>query len=246
MKPFKFKLLLCLYLSIFHISNSSAEEFTLAIEDSWPPYATSDGYGYSRIIVEEAYKLEGIEPIFAPMPYARALLLTKQGVTNGCFNVTRQKSTEAAYLFGEEPLFIAKASLYTTKNQSKNFESLKDLPDKFKLGVIKGYEYGDIFEKEKERFEILGVNSQAQLIQLLQKKRIDGAIMFNGVARYHFKLMGVNATTFIPVFTNHISHIYVAFNKKDTLSAMYAKKLDDGLKKLKNSPRYIEIFSSGL
>ena len=237
-------LALITFICLIH-TNVQAEDkppFVLAIEDSWPPYADEYGQGYSRVIVEEAFRAVDLAPEIQTHPYARALYLAEKGLVNGCFNVTRQKSTEAVYHFGEEPLLIAPASFFIRPDYVLQAKTLKDLPDDFKIGVITGYEYGDIFEEEKHRLKVSDVRTQEQLIQMIKLEHVDGIIMFDEVARYYFNKLGLSQNNLERAFTNHVSDIYIAFTKDNPASKYLSKELDKGLKILKNSRKYNLIF----
>jgi polar amino acid transport system substrate-binding protein len=208
---------------------------TIAIEDSWPPYADHNGRGYSRDILERALELSQTNYIIQVEPYARALYLTKTGSVNACLNVTRQASTEAVYHFGEVPLLIAEASVFTPKNAQKKLESLHDIPDGYRVGIITDYEYGDLFEKEKLRFDLSKVRTQEQLINMLKTGRLDAMIMFDEVYKYTMAKMNLDEDVFYKSFLNHSSDIYVAFNKDDPNSATYSALLDKGLRRLKTT-----------
>lgn len=229
---------LIIYAFIFNAPSAHAHELKydslkIAIEDSWPPYADENGQGYSRDILEKALKYADIEYEIQVEPYTRALYLTEIGTTNACLNVTRQKSTEAIYYFGTEPLLYADAYFFVEANKDVHFKSLKDVPDQFNIGVIIGYEYGDIYEQEKHRFNLTEVRSQEQIIQMLHTGRIDGAIMFDEVYKYNIEQMALDENILKRVFLNQTSDIYVAFHKDDPESKYYADKLDAALKALR-------------
>ncbi|NRB37682.1 MAG: transporter substrate-binding domain-containing protein [Pseudomonadales bacterium] len=83
--------------------------------------------------------------------------------------------------------------------------------------------------------------NQDQLIKLLVNKRVDVAIMFDDVASYTLKTMGVDGAIIKKGQRNHVSDIYVAFSKKHADSVALAKKLDDGLRQLKARGEYQKI-----
>lgn len=226
------------------VNAESAQKLVLAVEDSWPPFANEQGDGYSKDIIIEAFKDTEIEVEFVLRPYIRALQEAKSGLVDGCFNVTRQQSTEAVYYFGEEPLLEAKAS-YFILSQDKapsGVTSLADLPDNTHIAVIKGYEYGDIYEEHKDRFRVTEVRTQSQIIEMMKKGRVDGAIMFDRVAESTLNKMSLPKALIKPVFLNHKSDIYVAFNRENEKSPAIAATLDLGLKQLKATDAYLKIF----
>jgi polar amino acid transport system substrate-binding protein len=232
------------------IEQSAAEDrmkLTLAVEDSWPPFANELGEGYSKDIVSAAFKDTNIDVEFVVRPYARALREAKSGLVDGCFNVTRQQSTEAIYHFGEEPLFEAKASYFVLSGREQNgavlqAQSLAEIPDDTRIAVIKGYEYGTVYEQHKARFLIIEVRTQSQIVDMLKKSHVDGAIMFERVAEATLKKMVLPTDLLRAVFLNHTSGIYVAFNKANEKTSYMAEVLDTGLRRLKSSGAYMQIF----
>ncbi|MEC9234777.1 MAG: transporter substrate-binding domain-containing protein [Pseudomonadota bacterium] len=215
--------------TLVYAHDMESEVFKVAIEDSWPPYADENGEGISRDILERALKYSDIEYEIQVEPYSRALYLTQIGATNACLNVTRQASTENLFYFGSEPLLYANAYFYVRADKDVDFKSLKDVPDKYNLAVMMGYEYGDIFEQEKYRFNLLEVRSQEQIINMLITDRIDGTIMFEEVQKYTADKMGVDQALFKKAFLNQISDVYIAFHKDAPKSKEYAEKIDAAL-----------------
>ena len=211
------------------------EQFILAAESSWPPYAKEDGQGISREVIEKAYALVGMKVTFVIVPYARALHLTKQGDVDGAFNVTRQQSTERDFLFGEEPLLQAAASFYFPPDSNLNFDSILDAPNRMSVAIIIGYEYGDLYDKQRYRFSEVAVTSQKQIIQLLRRNRVQSAIMFDRVAEYHLEQLKLPKDSIRKGPLNHISNIHVAFSRNRPSARDAMIKLDEGLRLLRLS-----------
>jgi polar amino acid transport system substrate-binding protein len=221
-------------LAIFALTLSqkciAVETLTLAAENSWPPY--SDKNGISKDIIQAAYKAVNVKVKFIAVPYARALKMTELGQVDGVFNVTKQKNTTDIFNFGNTPIFQATASFYYRHDSTINFTSTNEIPNGTSVGVIIGYEYGDNYEANKGRFSEVRVANQIQLIELLIKKRIEVAIMFDEVVKSKLEEMGLTLKAIKKGETNHKSNIYVAFSKlKNTHHAM--KLLDEGLVKIK-------------
>ena len=207
---------------------STAESITLAVENSWPPFADKNGNGISKKIIQAAYNSVNINVEFIAVPYARALRMVEQGQVDGAFNVTKQKSTLEKFHFGEVPILKTSASFYYHIDSAMNFLSTSEMLKDTSVGVIIGYEYGDNYERNKHRFKEVKVANQAQLIQLLRKKRIDVAIMFDEVVKSKLENMKLSLDDIRKGHINHESDIHVAFSKaKDTAKAM--QLLDKGL-----------------
>ena len=212
-------------------------EIIIAAEDNWPPFSDEKGKGLSAAIVSAAYALTGYRIRTTPVPYARALYYTERNKTNACWNVTRQQSTEAKYLFHQIPLFKASSSFYYTK-EAKPYKSLLEIPDKAVVGVILGYEYGDLFETEKRRFQLIEVSSHEQLLALLHDDKLDVAIFFDDVLQYYLKRLKRTDLKIVRGELNYVSEIFVAFNKEDPLNQQRAAALDQGLRLLHETGDY--------
>ncbi|MBO2555916.1 transporter substrate-binding domain-containing protein [Shewanella algae] len=215
----------------------------LAAEDSWPPFADRTGQGLSHQLITAAFSIEHIQVESLIVPYSRALMMARKGQVQGVFNVTRERSTEPDFLFGEEPLFVANASFYYNRNRPLNAQNKWQLPKGSVVGIIKGYEYGDEFAKLSRQLQLVPVASQEQLLNLLLLNRIDAAIMFDKVAEGFIKRMGVEEEI-LPAFSNHQSRIFLAFSLQNASSPKLAKALDEGLRQMKQSGQYQQIISS--
>lgn len=218
----------------------------LAVEDSWPPYADSNGEGIATDIVRQALAVMGIKLFLKVSPYARVLDEVEKGIVVGGYNVTRQASTQEKFLFGEQALLTASASFYfpAGNKQVAQYQNIADIPNGFSVGIIIDYEYGNDFEQHKHRFKHVYVSSQKQLINMLKLGRIDSAIMFDEVASYTLQSMNLNKTTIQKGPLNHTSDIYVAFSSAHTDALFFAEKLDAGLLHIKQNGDYDKAFSN--
>jgi len=240
-------LLLCTLVSaVCSAEQESRDRPMLAVEDSWPPYADENGLGYATSVVVAAYRAVGIEPEIHVQPYARVLKATEDGRVDGGYNVTRQATTEAVYYFAEQPILVASASFFTLPGDDRKFGSIEDVPDGFSIGLIKDYEYGDQYEKHRHRFREVRVNTQKQLIQMLLSGRIEAVILFDEVANFNLEQMGLQQNSLQARFVNHVSDIYVAFNKSDRVAHHWARELNRGLKLIIEQGIYNQIFDGSL
>jgi polar amino acid transport system substrate-binding protein len=76
---------------------------------------------------------------------------------------------------------------------------------------------------------------------MLRLGRIDGAIMFDAVAKYTLKSMDLAEASLQKGPLNHTSHIYVAFSRSHNKAQYFADKLDQGLTNLKESGQYQQL-----
>ena len=223
-------------------AESSRLPVRIAAEDNWPPFSDEKGKGLSAQLVSAAFARSGYKIETVVVPYARALYYTAKGKTDACWNVTRQANTERDYLLHQQPLFQAPSSFYYHK-LAKNYRSVAEIPDGAVVGVILGYEYGDLFEQHKKRFQLVEVSTHPQLISLLQHDKIELAIFFDDVLDYYLAQQAFRRVRLQKGQLNHISDIYVAFSRATPRSAELAKALDAGLNDLQRSGDYQRMLS---
>ncbi len=224
---------------IFSI-NVQGKDIHLAVENSWPPFANEHGQGLSTSLVTRAFSEVGVTTKISVVPYARALSGTQAGIYDGCYNVTRQSSTESIFYFGKSPILQASASFYYRQGDAFPYDTIEDIVDNTKIGLIRGYEYGDVYEQHKGRFVETRVGQQQQLIAMLNMERFKTIIMFDRVAVFNVENMNLK-NGISKGFINHTSDIYVAFSKEFSQWEFYAKKLDEGIAILKKKGLYEKI-----
>ncbi|MCP5160868.1 MAG: transporter substrate-binding domain-containing protein [Hahellaceae bacterium] len=228
-------------------------ELLLGVENSWPPFADTNGLGYSTSLVNHAYAAVGIQPRIQVFPYARVLKLVEYGNLNGGYNVTRQPNTESQFLFGSRPLLMASARFYFRNGKEQPYSSLEEVPDHTHIATIIDYEYGPDFEANKHRFQLTEVSSQEQIIQMILTGRVDTGLMFEEVAHYTVEKMkavpgkihsDTQALAEGRIF--YTSKIYVAFDKHNPENLKYAQLLDEGLRLITLNGVYQQILDGKL
>lgn len=242
-------LLVPLFMPLFSQTAIAEEAFSqtnsvvLAVEDSWPPFAGSEGQGIATNIIEKALAEVDIRLILKVSPYARVLDEVEKGIVVGGYNVTRQTSTEEQFLFGQQALLTASASFYfPAKNiQTQKYTNIADIPDGTRLGLIINYEYGDLFDQHKHRFKQVRVSKQTQIINMLKNGRLDSAIMFDAVATHTIMTMKLEPTSILKGPHNHTSNIYVAFSLQHKDAQYFSDKLDQGLALIKANGQYKKL-----
>jgi len=224
----------------------TSSQVQLVTENSWPPYSDVNGQGLSTDLVTAAYRAVGQRVAVEAMPYARAEQQIRAGLTDGGYNVTRQASTEDLFLFGQEVLLTAPASFYVNAGGGANYKSYDDIPTGVHIGLIIGYDYGDIYQEHAHRFEEVRVSKQSQLIKMVKAGRIDAAIMFDRVADYTLRELDLPVDAIDKSFQNHVSNIYVAFSLKRASSSHHAELLDEGLRLLHKTGEYQTLVEQSL
>ena len=212
----------------------------IAAEDNWPPFSDSKGQGLSELLVKAAFATQGYQISTVVVPYARALHSTRQGTTDACWNVTRQQNTEQEFTLHKIPLFTADSSFYYYRTPQP-YDSAAQIPNGTAVGVILGYEYGDLYEQHKHRFQLVQVSTHSQLIGLLNGGKLDLAIFFDDVLGYYLHKEGLKAQHIQRGKLNYRSEIYLAFSKENPQSSKRAAALDAGITELKKSGVYQQL-----
>jgi polar amino acid transport system substrate-binding protein len=212
----------------------------IAAEDNWPPFSDSQGQGLSEQLVKAAFATQGYQITTVVVPYARALHFTSQGTTDACWNVTRQHNTEQEFTLHKIPLFTADSSFYYYRTLQP-YDSAAQIPNGTVVGVILGYEYGDVYEQHKHRFQLVQVSTHSQLIGLLNSGKLDMAIFFDDVLGYYLQKKGIKAQHIQRGKLNYRSEIYLAFSKENPQSSKRAAALDAGITELKKSGVYQQL-----
>jgi polar amino acid transport system substrate-binding protein len=226
-------------LLLLFVMTSAAHALTLAVEDAWEPYANPDGTGMSTDIVRAAFKSVGIEATFETIPYARLLQEVQAGKYVGGFNVAREPSREDAFLWGREMLFLARAHYYHCRPRLLEASGATELQNGEKVGVILGYEYGELFHKNNRISKVWGKRHD-QILRMLQAGRVDMVILFEKTANLFLNELKLQEEVFA-AFPSEPSRIYVAFSRQHPEAGHYLDKLDEGLARIKASGEYQAI-----
>lgn len=213
----------------------------LGAEDSWPPYSNANGDGISTQLIKAAFAKSNLTPTFQVLPYARVLHDLQSGKIDGGYNVTRQSTTKDKYIFGQVPLITVEAYWFFLPGIHPQIKSIENIPSTFRVGVIRDYEYGDIYENHRHRFKEIQVSQQSQIIRMLKQGRIDAAVMFDREAEFALKAMNWDATIFEKRFLNHRGDVYLAFSPKNPQAKWLAEQLDKGLLMMKETGEYDQL-----
>ena len=131
------------------------------------------------------------------------------------------------------------------KSTQFDWTNISDLKPYY-IGAALGYAYSVDFEKGEERgdFKVFRVNKEKSLIEMLLTKRID---VFPANREVGLQLIHSQAPEAFNQFAIHpkpisLKPVNLAF-KKDPKSQLLLAKFNAGLKQLKESGRYAEIYS---
>tara|TARA_R110002167_G_scaffold50678_8_gene147466 strand:- start:732 stop:1517 length:786 start_codon:yes stop_codon:yes gene_type:complete len=252
MKNTLFKLsLLVLALTISQAQAKESTSETLTIHsDNWMPFngdPKAKNKGYIIDLVTEIFEPEGIKIEYTITPWARSLILCKQGKINAV--VGAADVDVPGFVLPEEALDFTYEAFFKLKENPWFYDGDINSLESQKLGYIIDYATrSDILtyfdqHKKTDKVQLVGGNNPLkQNIQKLVHHRISILLENSNVIRYHLKEMKLSDKI---VFAGNLYqkpfNMYIAFSPKHPKSEIYAAIFDEGFRELKANGRVNEI-----
>ena len=169
-------LLLSLILFGIHSHAQNNDQPLIFATDHYPPYHSKDieGGGYIHQAVVEAFKRSGRNIQVQSLPFARALVYTREGEITGLFTVWHRKEREKFALYSD-PLPANDVVFFKRKERSITYTDVQSLQP-YTIGTVIAYAYPPAFARadylHKEAAKDNSVN-----MQRLISGRVDLAVM---------------------------------------------------------------------
>jgi len=244
------KSLICIALVIFSLSNITfgiAEETVTVDLGEWEPLISKSYkyYGVVSRIVEEAFALEGINVEYRWVPWKRAYKEVLQGKSLASPGWSKSEEREKEVLFSES-VFEKYQVFFHLKSFPFQWESYDDLK-KYKIGVTRGYFYGEEFKEavENGKIKVDVTTTDEQNFKKLVYNRFD-IFPVNLITSYHIARKSLSPTelelityhpkNLAPPSTNHV--IFVKNEKGERILQLFNK----GLNRLKESGKIDQYF----
>jgi len=219
-----------------------AETIELYAEDSYSPFSNPDGSGIVNKVVIAAYREVGIDVKIRIIPFVRIVKWLGEGKGLGGFSAVKTPDSEDKFIFGEQPVYQVTTKFFYATKRPIEVKSEKDLNNsRLQVGEVNGYMYHPEYYQYK--FKRQKAQSEERLIKMLLLGRVDLAYITEKVIDYHLSLMKLPRESLKSISSIGVVSVplYVAFNKKHPKAKYYAKMLDKGLLKLKESGRYTPL-----
>ena len=161
--------------------SSEAKIFQFAT-DPWPPYfldtnsdVVEQGLGH-QLVTELFHKIPEYAPSFPKTPWKRGLIELELGVKDAiALLLNTEERTE--YMVFTLPVIKSPSLIFYNKANFVNGFEWNHVDDlsQFKIGVVRGYSYGEMFDRyiETKPDNIFEVTTSKQLFHMLQRKRLD-------------------------------------------------------------------------
>jgi polar amino acid transport system substrate-binding protein len=228
----------CVILTFFYFCNLSWASVRLVVaSDTWCPYICDDQQspGYIVEIVRDIFHQNNISLKFESLPLARALQFVASNQTDIVLGLTEEQIIE--HKLGKSQLSVGRPTLdYFVINgnpwrYTSNTELIKHLGDDKKIGIIKGYSYGEFFNNliasRPHSFYVSHGNTPLDTnLNLLNAGRID--ILIDNKYTVLFSAQPERRQNLVHAGTEgETGDIYVGF--APLLSTDYINMLDQGI-----------------
>lgn len=228
----------------------AANRDVLLASGEWPPYAgpSLPGYGCDSRVITESFALAGIHVQYTFLPWARGLLLSRNGLVDGTFEWENTEEQRKNHFVSSEPVSRQEWVLFQRRETSVNWRWVEDLRH-LRIGLTIGYIYSEAFKAMQAKYPATFTRAPSDLLnfRMLLNHRIDLFPMERSVGQYLLKTNftpGEQAALVIhskPLceFTPHLLlSRAVAGNERRI------RLFDQGIRQLRASGRYREIMAA--
>ena len=232
---------------------ASAQEWTTVrlTNGEWQPFLSKEPphYVFASHIITEAFTLVGVEVEYGFFPWSRAMKLAKDGTWDGSAVWGDSEERRQDFYFSDSvvPSSWVFFHLESTDFDWSSYEDLQTL----KVGGTVEYFYSDDFEAAEAAgvFHTIRGRSDEVGLMNLWKGRID---VFPGdVMVTYAQIRDTFPEEDVALFVHHPKRItekplYLFFSKKVPGSEQLRDRFNQGLKLLRQSGRYDQIFADAM
>ena len=210
----------------------------------WPPYTGENlpAQGCDSQVVSEVFAEAGVQVQYTFVPWARGMLLSKDGALDGAIEWADTPEHRASHFVSSQPLSEQRWVFFHRRDTSIPWQQLADLHNQ-RIGLTIGYAYSDMFKPLQAKYPEMFSEAPSDLLNLkkLLHRRLDLVPLERGVGRYLLR------TAFTPKEQEQIvaqEQAISLFSPHLLLSRSVAgneqrmQLFDQGLARLKASGRY--------
>ena len=223
----------------FSLQAHAADPVVVCVDAENPPFMSSvagKAAGLYPALIAEAFMASKHTVQLDAKPWKRCIAEMDAGHT-GVGGIYKNEERLKKYDFSD-PIFVEKMAVFSTKGHKLDFSGVASLLGK-RVGVMRGWSYGDEFDKAAKEGRITAeeVNSDAQNFQKLSAGRLDAVLAIDEAGATLLK-GGQYADVEKSAKYLFENPTFLAFNKSanqgDTLSK-FNKGIDDMRKNGKHS-----------
>ncbi len=199
--------------------------------DHWPPYSfkntPEEGILFPHVQNILSHSGYQVIPQFFPAKRLLSFLKQNKAMDMAC-NLWRTPERKKLLLFSK-PILKNKLGFYAISGRYQQHILLNDLK-KFRIGIIRGYDYGEQFDKAQlQPHNLTQTNSAEELFKMLTAGRVDLALSDQRVADWASEIIS-STTRFEPVSDVFIARdLHCVVNKKHPKAQQLIEAINAGL-----------------
>ncbi len=221
----------------FGSQSALAREVIRITSGEWPPFMSQKykHYGAGSHLVTEAFAQEGIAVQYGFYPWKRSMKEAQEGNWDATLLWSKNEEREAFFYYSDSVMTL-RTVFFHRKDMPFDWQDWSDLKG-YKLGVTRGYYYGDGLKKaiEQKIMEVDIANSDVINLHKLLAGRIQ---LFVVEPEVGYELLAENfPDSSRDLLTNHSrplreGHWYLLISKKSPKASYWLEKFNKGLKKI--------------
>ncbi len=238
-----------IFLSLLGLNLLNADAISVGA-DEWCPHncdVNAQDKGYMIDIMKEVFEPLGHTIDYKILPYSRAVALAKHGKLNAIPGAFPQEVPD--FIIPKSAQGVNVNGYCVSKTSDWKFTGVKSLQNQ-KLAIIQGYAYGENLDnyieknvKDKKKIIVLSGNTSCSTaLKLIKAKRASVYVEDVAVIKYRFLKDGLDKEYQI-CGTEEPLPLYIAFSPAFSESKEYARILDEGMIKLRESGKLKEILA---
>ncbi len=187
-------------------------------------------------ILREVFKDMNINFSYKFLPWKRALMLASNGEFDGLCSCSYTKKREEKFYYSD---MIAESSIgIFTKSKKVKISNIGDLKG-LTVGVVRGYNLES--ELKKRKIKSLGLSSDFNLIQVLNRNRVDVIYSYKSPIKYILKDKKYKNEFFYHEL--RVSPYFTCFSKTRKDSENLLNRFNKSLKEIKEKGTYQKILT---
>ena len=228
---------------------ANADQITLASDD-WCPINCvpgSENQGFMVDIATIVFKKAGHTVVYKKVPWERALAQTRKGKYSAVIGAYHGDAPD--FIFPKNEQGMIGNAFFTAKSNSWRYKGISSL-NNLKLGVIKGYDYGEDINKyikdnpKSPAVQLAFGDTPLELnIKKLMKSRIDVLLESEYVFNYKINQMGLKDKIKFAGILAAPDKAFIAFSPVNKMSKEYAEILSSGMDSIRNSGELKKILA---
>ena len=244
-----YKRLLTLVTLLLFTSLLQAQTTIRITNGDWDPYMSSHAYQYGLTshMVTQAFKLEGIDIEWGFFPWKRAFESAKEGRDWDAAAAWWPSDAYQDDFYTSDAIMDTALVFFHLKEYEFHWNGVDDLKG-ISIGFTRGYSYGEALMDAKigNRINTEVANTDEQNFNKLLFERIQIFPNDKTVGYTQIK------NTFTPheanLFTHHpkefkVNTLHLLVSKRSKNAKLFLDKFNSGLKKLRASPQYQQMFN---